>query len=725
MSNTLETIGMITGSGATGGSSTRRTGKKADREIVDECAERLKRTADWEAKARANFEDDTRFAYADSRNGWQWPDHLIQSRARGKKPTLTINKTRVHCLQIVNDAKQNEVSVKISPIGDEATKEAAEVFEGVIRHIEYQSGAQSVYMHALSQATTGGVGYWRVATDYIDEDSFDQEIYIRKIDDPLSVYLDPDAEMADGSGARFAIIFKDVPFDVFKAEYPKAADKVGSQPLSWATEGFDDRKMVRIAEYFRRSEVDDTLLVLPSGEVTRKSKIGAELYAMLKQDHPNLRERPIVRQNIEYFKIAGDVILEESAWPGSHIPIVRCVGEQVVIDGTLDWISHARALLDPQRMYNYWTSAGVQFVALQSKVPYIGPMAAFDGLETFWDAANEDDLAWLPFNGRDNKGQPIEGPKRQEPPVMAQAFLQGMQIAAQEMEMVSGQYGAEMGAEGNERTGIAINHRKTQADTATFHFINGLANAIRATGRILVDMIPRVYDTPRVIQVLGEDGSTQSVQLDPAAAQAHQLLQQKRTGEATSIFNPGVGRYDVQADVGAAYGTRRQETADQLSQIMAHSAEAMQLGGDILFKALDFQGADELAERWQRMLPPQAVGGPTPAQLQAQQAVQEMQAKLADVMQALADEKQRRESIEQQKSIDVYKAVTDRLESLKEISPDAMRVVVSQVVQQAMSDHIKQLESAIRQGDAVPPAPPAPPPAPPSPDPQQPQEIAQ
>ncbi len=384
-------------------------------------------------------------------------------------------------------------------------------------------------------------------------------------------------------------------------------------------------------------------------------------------------------------------------WPGKYIPIVRVIGEETVIDGRLDRKGHTRALKDPQRTYNYWTSAAVEFVALQSKTPYIAPVEAISGLEVYWESANRDNLALLPYNGMDDTGRPIAPPARQQPPTFAPAYLQGMQVAGQELQAVSGQYESQMGEKSNERTGIAIQERQRKGDNATYHYIDHQAVAIRFTGRILIDLIPKIYDTKRIIRIVEENGDQKQIQLDPGAQQAYQAQQQQQNSEVQAIFNPSVGEYDVISEVGPAFATKREEAFNALTQIATQSPEIMQIAGDLIMKAADFPMAEELAERLKNMVPPQALGGPPPIVAELQQKLAGLQKALESMTENLAEEKQKRTSVEQQKAIDVYKAETTRMEALKDIDPAVLAPLVHKLVMEAMQQGMGPVVGASNQ----------------------------
>ncbi len=644
-------------------------GGTPDEKIVREAMRRFAVCATVENDCRLRFIEDIKFANGDADNLYQWDETTRNARGYGtidERPCLTINQTRQFCLNIINDAKQNKPSVKVKPVGNGATYDSAQVFEGIVKHIEYISNAQAAYDTATTFQVQGGIGWLRLATDYPDYDdkSFDQEIFIRRVKDPLTVYLDPDIREADGSDARFGFVFDDMAREVFTDKFPKHRDLATKSPLDVSGDWVRDDQ-VRVAEYYRVVESDDQLMTYmdPAGQrqFGKKSEVKKAMEAAAFQtaiDDPQTKLRDIKERKVEWFLIAGDKIIERSDWAGRYIPLIRVIGEETNINGQLDRKGHTRALKDPQRLSNYWYSAATEHIALQSKTPYIGAMSAFENLETYWDSANTVNHAWLPFNEYDDKGQKLSPPTRQAPPVIAEAYIKGLQIADEKMKQVAGQFEADLGMPGNERSGVAIQQRQRQGDNATYHFIDNLALAIRYLGKQLIDLIPKIYDTQRIIKIMAEDGVEHEVQVDPQAQQAFQAQQQQDVRTITGIFNPNVGHYDVEADIGPAYATRRQEAFEAFMNLAKTDNMLMQKAGDLIIKASDLPMADKIAER---MKPQQ---GPDPQMIEAQKQLQG----LSELTQKLSGEVTRMKADksieEQQKDIDRYKAITERMKVL-------------------------------------------------------------
>ncbi len=635
-----------------------------DDRIVTEAQQRFRKCEEWEANCRKRFVNDLKFAEADSDNGYQWPANIMQDR--GERPCLTINKTRQHNLQIINDAKKNKPSVKIRPTGDGSTFESSQIYEGIVRHIEYNSNAQVAYDTATNFQVKAGIGYGRVVTDYAGEDTFDQEIFIHRIKNPLSVYLDPDIMEKDGSDARFGFVFEDVPTDEFNKQYPEYKD-IASQTALGNTQDWLNDKHVRVVEYYRQSEKRDKLIVLTNPETgetktLRRSQVAPSMRKYLK-DSDDVQSRDIITKEIEWYKIAGNTIIDRKPWPGKYVPLVRFIGEETIIEGQLDRKGHTRALKDAQRMYNYNASASIEFGALQSKTPYVAPLAAIEGNEQ-WKTANTTNYSVLTFNHVDEQGQPIPQPVRQDPPKGAPIYMEGMLTADQQMMMVSGQYEANLGRKSNEVSGKAIDAREHQGDDAVYHFIDNQAIAIRFIGKIIIDLVPKIYDTPRIMRILAEDGTESTIKLDPQAEQAHQQFMEEEASKVSAIFNPNVGKYDVVADVGPAYATRKQEEFNALVQITKEAPELMPVIGDLLFKSADFPNADKIAERLHNMVPAQALGEENPQVTEANQKLEAMQGALTKCLEELSETRLKLQNKSSTEQTNEYKALTDRIDVL-------------------------------------------------------------
>lgn len=641
-----------------------------DEAIVQEAKDRFKKCLDWEADFRRLYLMDVKFANGDADNGWQWPDDLRKDREKNRRPALTINKTAQYVAQIVNDMRQNECSISIKPMGQEASFDAAQILEGLMRHIEYISSAQNIYDEATESQVEGGIGYWRVIQQYTDDQTFDQELLIAPVRDTLSVILDCDIKQKDGSDARYGFVFDDIPEKEFERQYPgvdiKDVSGTGTglnEQDDWVRDG-----NIRIAEYYRILEKRDKLIHLEDeqGQAAefKRSEIPDKYRKRFEELGENVKDRDITTKQLEWYKIAGAKIIDQRKLKGKYIPLIRLIGKERVIEGRLERKGHVRALKDPQRMYNYNSSGQVEYGAMGTKTQWMVATDAISGNEVAWNNMNRDNAAYVTFKHRDEDGNEIPPPQRIEPPGTVPAFLDGMKIAAAEMELASGQQASQQQNPAVERTPAAINAREKKGEVATSHYTMNRSIALRHTGRILLDLIPYIYDTERVIQILGKDGSQTKVKVQPDLKEAMQI-QSERDQVTEVLFNPKVGKYEVESDVGPAYASQRQEAWNAFVQITANNAELVSEIGDLMFQSADFPLADEISERFKRKIRAtmpwllDETPGPVIAELQKQ--IQTLSGQLADSLQELAEKKIAIKGKDEKRDIEVYRAKTDRL----------------------------------------------------------------
>ena len=654
--------------------------------VVAEAKQRFKRCVDFEAVTRERALSDLKFVCADPDNGWQWPDEMLSSRDLDGKISLTLNKTRVHCLQIENEQRKNKVGVNIRPTGGGATYDAAQIFEGIVRHIEYISRAQTAYMTAARFQIRTGIGYVRLITDYVGPDTFDQDIYIRRVKDPSTVYLDPDINDEDGSDATFGFVYDDMPKEEYRIKHPEHLDVATQSALGDGLEtGWIGEHHVRVCEYFRKRTRKDYLIQAINPETGeevrgRKSKLPKEVWDALDASMDK-KVREIEEPVVEWFTIAGSKVIDSRDWLGSYIPIARCVGEETVVEKQLDRKGHVRPMKDAQRQLNYWASATTQSIATQPLQPWVLDPESIEEFETLWATANRRQHAYLPYKAWDDQGRALPKPERVQPPIVPEALIRGRQMSESDLMMVTGQYQAQLGENENAKSGRAISERQAQGDNATYHFNDGLAGMVRFVGRMLVDLIPKVYDTARVIKILAEDDTETEIQVDPLAKQPYSDDGKDAEGAAVNvIFNPSVGTYDVEADIGPDYATKRQEAFNALTQLMGANKELVNVAGDLLMKVCDFPMADELAQRLKRMVPPQALGLAPPPQLQAQIAqltqqnaqlsnvVTELTKKIAEDAIAIKSKAERRDIETYKAGVQAYEAETKRMEAEAQIA---------------------------------------------------------
>lgn len=662
-----------------------KVSKRESDRLIKRIKDNFQYCADYEAYTRRLNIDDYRFVESDPDNNRQWPSDVTDTI--DEDLTLVLNETRQYCLKIINEIKENRPALRARATGGGATKDSAEIFTGLYRYIEYRSTAADAYDLATEHMVKMGIGYWRVVNKYVSNDSFDQDAFIMRIKDPLTVFLDPDIQEPDGSDARYGFIFEDIKRDLAEIRYPQYKKYFGQAALG-ATGDWLNSERVRIAEYYEKEPTTDVLYSYVVPETGQRATIMASrlpksIEQTLRAD-PLTRYRTVESEQVNWYLIIGDRVIKKSVVPCKYVPIVRSVAEENCINGIYDRKGHVRNLKDPQRMLNYWASSAVIHVALQTKTPYVSPIEAIENHQEYWANANKENLPFLPYTSQTKDGKEIPRPQREQPPVMAPAYIQGLEIARQQMMSVAGQYEAVMGQQGPELSGRAIIERKKPGDRSTYHYANALARAIAFTGKIIIDMTPRLYDTERVIRIMGEDQQQSEVRIDPKLQQPSKEIKEtvEMEDKVQRVFNPSIGQYDVQASAGPSWGTRREQAAESLLTIMRERPELTSVIGDLFFQSADFPLSEEAAARLKRMVPLQALGdAPPPEVQQLMKTAENLQASLASAIQALANKEEELRNQSQKTQVDSYKAETDRLDTIMEklelLNPQALAEVVA------------------------------------------------
>lgn len=588
-------------------------------DFLHEVREKYKRASETMSDNHDNWRDDVRFAKLNE----QWPEEIKKDREADGRPCLVIPRLQAFIRQVVNEARQNRPAITVVPADSGADPDTAEIMSGLIRNIEVASNADIAYDTAADGAISGGFGYFRINTAYTSDDSFDQDIVIERIADPLTVYPDPDGESVDGSDWNCCFIVTQMTEDDFEAKY-KGADKV-----DWESEGYEklsapwrDGEKVLVAEYWHREDVESEIIALNNGAVVSADelKVSGALWAEMGIE-PVGKPRTVKSKKVTQYILSGAEVLETVEWPGKYIPIVPVYGDEVIIDGERVFKSLIRDAKDAQREHNYWRSMAAETIALAPKVPFIGPEGAFDADPEKWSTANDSSHAFIQYKGQiPPQRQGYAGPSAGE--------LQQAIAAIDDMKAIMGIYDASLGERSNETSGVAIRQRQRQGDVATFHFIDNLSRSIRQAGRILIDLIAKVYSTARVIRILGEDMEPKSVQVGPQEQQMPPGMDQAQ--DVARIYDLTAGKYDLVVKAGPSYGTQREAAREEMVEIIRAVPQSAPVLGPMYLRNSDWPGADEAADKLEQTAAPQQGVAPEVAQ-QMQQQMQAGMARLQEL----------------------------------------------------------------------------------------------
>ena len=572
---------------------------------VKEALEQYEEVKSHNSEVYAAMREDVRFSIG--------LDHFTgtEETKYGKDNCISIPVLPQFIHQVANDMRQNTPSINVLPgEGEGSDPETAKIFKGLIRNIEYRSKADEVYDTGGEYAVRGGLGFARVDHDYVSSDSMLQELKLRRVQNPESVMLGPYTE-CDGSDAEIGFVLDKIKKKAFEETYPgKSFTSFGDKSAS------TDSDEIVIAEVF----------VKKYETIEKQINDAGEMVDYVKEDEAKekkKKKRTLRKVKICRYKFSGSDLLEETTFPGEYIPIVPFHGEEVWVDGKRHLLSLIRQAKGAQRRLNHWAMKEKQILDMAPVAPILAPLGSVEDIPDGWKAP--DDTIVLRYRMFDASGQKLDKPERLAPPPVPTGIINAMEGAKESVKETLGLYNASIGQKSNEVSGVAIDARKVEGEVATFHFADNRNRSIQQIGRILVSAIPEIYDTARVIQVLGADEKPQMVGINGATIQQGQ----ERSYDLTR------GKYDVRVTTGASYTTKRQEAAAVIGEMMKQDPEAKMMFGDLYFENLDVAGNEALAARMKKLMPPALTAdetkgevAPDPEKLQLQQALQEMQAQM-------------------------------------------------------------------------------------------------
>jgi hypothetical protein len=648
------------------------------KELKDRYEDARSYWSEWRQRALEDLK------FSNPANPQQWDETVINARGKNR-PALVFDQTNQYIGQVVNDARQNKPSIDVLPGDSKASDEAADVYGGLIRQIEYASRAQIAYDTGIEYAARIGMGFVLVVPELIDGKTNDHDIRIKAVVDPLAATLDPDSIEPDGQDSDCGWLDTRISEAAFKRRWPKADTP---KPIG---DRWNDGNGLLVCQYFERIYTKSNRIITTGGK-----EYGEDDYH---EANKSLSEKLPVHDTYmatvattKWRWMSGNEILEEADYPAPYIGLVPVYGNVLWVDGKRQVCGMTRRMMDAQRAYNYERSSYIEAVALSPKAPWLAPAAAITKYQSRWEASNRENAAVLPYDHLDANGQPVPTPTRQAPPMVGSAFAENAQMALMDIQASVGMYKANLGQNSNAKSGVAINKLQTEGDTATFHYIDNLARTIEQVGRICVSLIPTYYDRQRVARMLSIDGKAKAVQIDPNLETAHQ------PGDILSV-NPAIGSYDVRVKTGPSYTSLRQEMSDRLVEISQGNPQLGAAMAPLLLQQSDMPGAEKAAKVALSLLPPEVRkayddedGQPeVPPQVMAemqgmQQQMQQMHGMLQQAAERVKELEAEVASNFNEQLIKAYDAETKRITALGTgMTQEQVQALAMQTVMEAMN----------------------------------------
>jgi len=589
---------------------------------IDEAKKFLKLANDADTNNRSEALEDLKFAAGD-----QWPVEIQNSRSLEARPCLTINKIDAYVRQVTNQQRQQRPRIKVHGMNNQSDAKVSEILTGICRHIEVQSDADHAYDNAFNYAVRMGFGYWRIETDYVREDSFDQEIYIKPIHNPFTVYFDPNSILPDGSDAEKCLITQVVSKEVFRKMYPGKDDGAGFSQRGTGDSNAEwvMREDIRIAEYWYTERKADKLCLLSNGEKHFRTDL-PDQEEMIARGIYVISERPSFKREVKQIICTAMEVLEEGKWASKYIPIIPVYGEEFIVENKRKKYGLVRMAKDPQRMYNFWKTALTESIALAPKAKWLIAEGQDEGHENEWAQANIKSMPVLRYKQKDIEGVPAPTPTRIQPEAPPAGIMAAADGINSDMQAVLGIFDPNQMPTGN-ISGKALNGQQQQIDLSNYHYYDNLTRSIKHTARVILDLIPKIYDNARVMRIIGDDGKPDLVEINKKATDEQ--------GVEKILNDVTVGEYDVVMDTGPGYNSKRIEAVETMMPLLGADPNLMNVAGDLIFRNMDFPGAEVIADRLAAANPLAQIDdkSPVPPQVQMQlaqskQTIQQLQQQL-------------------------------------------------------------------------------------------------
>jgi hypothetical protein len=572
--------------------------------------------------------------FANDHDG-QWDD---QAKTKRKdRPRYTINRVAPAIDQVVGDQKQNKVAIKVRPVSKDAESGVAKIYEGVIRNIENQSHATNAYDTAFEEAVTCGYGGWRLTTEYADDSTFDQDISIRPIKSAATSLFFGMHEQYDARDATHAFYTSFISKEDFKEKYPNSTvTDFSSQEFVRNTDWIREDE-IRIAEYWVKTPITKRIALMSDGKTLDLEDEREVIDDLLFQGIEIVKERSVKSHKVEMYIMSGAEILKGPMnWSGKYIPLVPLYGRIAHIEGRTTIRGLVRFAKDACRIYNYAVSANIEVTALAPKDPYWITDIMIGENKRQFETFAEKNPPFMVFNPDERVGN--QPPTRTGAPSVQTGLLQILQQASQDVHTTTGLHAPSMGNGSSLLSEKAIMSQAEKGDRGVYVFTDNLIKSIEYTGDMLIDLIPRIYDTERLVTILGDDGTADVIKINQQAFdEFNQTVIDESTGQPVIVNDISRGRYDVVAVSGPAFSTQKREALEQLVELAGASEEFASVSGDLIASSLDILEADEIKKRMRRIYIQKGIATPTEEEIeemglnQPEEPNQEQQALLQNI----------------------------------------------------------------------------------------------
>lgn len=526
-------------------------------------------------------------------------------------PTIEFNILEAYISRLRGEFAKQQPSLMVRaadgvPISmlDKQFTATLEVVEAHLRAVFFDGANDMLEYNIYSDLLAGGFSVMRVYTDYINEMSFEQNIFVERAFDPTLCVFDPLARDSHKGDGRFCGELHPMTREEFEEEFGSKITE--EMKFTRSLSGFDwsfqneQEEIVLVCDYYEKQCTKENVLKLSNGHSVTEKEYNKfleewETSGMIEQPPIPVKKRKTFIEKIVRYRFCEKALLDVVETNYKYLPLVFVDGNSVNLkEGgsytqmTRPYVYHAMGI---QRLKNLaGQSLGNELEnTIQHKFLVAVEAVPEKYLDAYQNVQKANTLMYKHFLDAKNPDVILPPPREivrtPIPPQIAETFRMSDEMT----QIILGNYDSSGAQIGNApMSGVAFARSAIQSNNASVPFIVGYIKGLNRVAQIIVDLIPKYYRTPRSLPVLLPDGKREYFEIN-------------KKGSLYMNYDPN--NLQVKVETGVNFAMQKEialQTIISLSQASPTFAQFFnQYGLSVLLDNIDIRGIDDLKEKAQ------------------------------------------------------------------------------------------------------------------------------